>query len=190
MLEEIRRVILETLDLDRLVRITTEEMALVKEYIIRNAPVDSGTMRRHIASSVPEVRVEGFYLVGRLPAPPGLGTPYEAAPRGTIREFLRDFPQYRRREGGVPRNMAWIMLSREGKAELRRQRRAGRYGGETSYAVGRAPYFWVVAAHTLPGKTSAIKAGLSGRRGFMEGIEEAAAGLLAERVFRRYAEET
>lgn len=37
---------------------------------------------------------------------------------------------------------AWWLLSRKQKAALERERAAGRFGGETAKAVGKAPYFW------------------------------------------------
>lgn len=37
---------------------------------------------------------------------------------------------------------AWWLLSRKQKAALEQERVAGRFGGETAKAVGKAPYFW------------------------------------------------
>ena len=52
--------------------------------------------------------------------------------------------QFEARGGLAPaaREFAWWNLSYGNKAELQRQRLAGRFGGATAAGVGRAPYFW------------------------------------------------
>jgi len=82
----------------------------------------------------------------------GFGTHRDSAPRGTIRAFLDWYrgqnskPSNRMNSKGASRGaswaFAWWYLSVKEKAALLEERKAGRFGGETTYTVERSPYIW------------------------------------------------
>jgi len=122
------------------------------------APKDTGWMSS-TASEV-EKRRSG-YAVGPFDK---LGRPRSRAPKGTIRQFLEDYPQYayragrtksgkqrvRRRRRAFP--SAWHFLSSEAKTKLRDLRRAGMYGME-----GPSPRYWqAIQEMRVPGNGGAM----------------------------------
>lgn len=66
--------------------------------------------------------------------------PEDEAPKGTIREFLRDYPEYKAAKGVPYWHSPWWYLPAEGKRKLFQEREMGKYGGET----GKAPYWHVI----------------------------------------------
>ena len=107
------------------------------------APKDTGWMSSTASETV---KLRSGYGVGPFDK---LGRPRSRAPRGAIRQFLEDYPQYayrlgktksgkqrvRRRRRAFP--SAWHFLSSEAKIKLRDLRRAGMYGMD-----GPSPRYW------------------------------------------------
>lgn len=94
----------------------------------------------------------------------GLGNA-NRAPRGTIKQFLKDYPQYRlRRKQGqfFTRSEAWWMLSRAGKAKLQELRQQGLYGGGyQGIGSGKAAYFYPQEGSQADWADSAKGAGIT-----------------------------
>lgn len=94
----------------------------------------------------------------------GLGNA-NRAPRGTIKAFLKDFPQYRlRRKQGqfFSRSEAWWMLSHAGKAKLQELRQQGLYGGGyQGIGSGKAAYFYPQEGSQPEWGDSARRAGIT-----------------------------
>jgi hypothetical protein len=105
--------------------------------------------------------------------------PDDPAPKGTIKDFLRDHPQYKvkgkDRKAQRYWHAPWWFLPTEGKRKLWEMREQGMYGG----IPGKAPYWHVldkghgrrawVSAHNYVGKsTEQIRAFVESRvRSFM-----------------------
>lgn len=132
------------------------------------APRDTGWMAQSMATI--EKTRHGYGVSPYVK----IGAPSKSSPRGTIRAFLEDYPQYRDRtrvhtKTGKPRKRlrrkpfpsAWHFLPAEAKRKLAALRRAGLYGMH-----GPAPRYWqAVAEHRVPGMT--------GRMGGDDFLEEA-----------------
>ncbi len=123
----------------------------------------TGTLSKNIQYvSPPERSGSGWSVkVGK-----GVGNPKDAAPRGTIKAFLewyRGKTSKSRGRGNGSWAFAWWYLSSKEKEVLQQQREAGRFGGETTYAVERSPYIW---SHDMGN----AKANIRGRGFINEGI--------------------
>ena len=75
---------------------------------------------------------------------------------------------------------AWFYLSRFQKELLQAQRRAGRFGGETSIGVGKAPYFWVQEGSTPEGRIGASKANVKPTFFVRDGIQRSEGAIWRE----------
>lgn len=117
------------------------------------APRETGWM---VSAASEVVTTRSGYAVGPFDK---LGKPRTGAPRGTIRRFLEDYPEYaykmgktksgkqrvRRRRRAFPG--AWHFLSASAKRKLRDLRRAGAYGMD-----GPSPRYWqAVQEMRVPG---------------------------------------
>lgn len=135
----------------------------LKVNLQENAPTQTGTLIRNLGttSGVRET-AEGLRLgYGQRSA---IGPDDQGAPRGTIKAFLRDFPEFKRKWSRVKTaNRAWWALPQAGKEELQRQRQAGRYGGESGVGAKKSPYLYPQSG-AFPGwQRAAAKASISSR---------------------------
>jgi hypothetical protein len=121
------------------------------------APRDTGWL---IEAST-EINRAGGGKIGYTVGPfSKLGNPRSRAPKGTIKKFLEDYPQYayrmgktksvkqrvKRRRRAFP--SAWHFLSNEAKLKLRDLRRSGMYG-----MSGPSPRYWqAVQENRVPGQ--------------------------------------
>jgi len=116
------------------------------------APVQSSLLRDTIRDTVTPVSrgPGGSWLVGVGPYSE-MGDPRREAPRGTIKEFLQDYPQYYergwKRKVGWPPSQAWWILPYEGKRQLDWSRSAGMYGGAVDGKVIPAYWYLQEAGH-------------------------------------------
>jgi len=103
-------------------------------------------------------------VIAKIPDGYGVGGPVgpgevlpemEGASRGTIRDFLQEFPQYRTGLRGQGRERAWWMLPYAGKVKLKEERMNGRFGGFPP----RAPY-WLIAEYGSVAGISAVNTGV------------------------------
>ena len=156
--------------------------SLIRKNIVEQAPSSSGNLKRALLNA--QFRYEslgpGNFSI-RVTNRSRLGTDTDSAPRGTIAAFLDKYPQFRvkyrktKKPQGrdiygrytrrvferVPPAQAWWRLSAQAKAVLERERKRGRFGGESALAASRAPYFWVQSKKTGRALSSAAKAGLT-----------------------------
>jgi hypothetical protein len=108
------------------------------------APRDTGWMASRMAVIERTPRGYGVSPYTKI------GAPSKSSPRGTIRQFLEDYPQYRGRtkvftKAGKPRKRlrrkpfpnAWHFLSADAKRKLAALRRSGLYG-----MSGPSPRYW------------------------------------------------
>lgn len=114
--------------------------------ILENSPTLTGTLRRNITERTP-IRENKDGFVGGLGPRSSVGYEDRGAPRGTIRAFLRDFPQFRKKDRGkgdwFHPSEAWKELGPEGQRVLQEQREAGNYGGlNQGVAAGKSAYFF------------------------------------------------
>jgi len=118
------------------------------------APRDTGWM---VSTASETTKLGSGYAVGPFSK---LGNPRSRAPKGTIRQFLEDYPQYAYRAGKTKSGKqrvkrrrrafpsAWHFLSAEAKRKLRDLRRAGMYGMD-----GPSPRYWqAVQENRVPGR--------------------------------------
>lgn len=105
-----------------------------------HAPTDSETLQGILLDSRDEQRTpDGFWVgVGSYDA---LGAaPTDSAPRGTIEQFLQDYPRFRLPpRDRPPKHLAWWVLPNEAKVLLEQGRRRGEYGGIPT----KAPYWHI-----------------------------------------------
>ena len=146
------------------------------ENVLRHIRVDTDRMCSELAQTARQAlqaytpnRWKGYLYravstIAKIPDGYGVGGPVgpgqplpdpQAAPRGTIRDFLREYPEYRTGER-IPQGMAWWHLPKAGKVKLKEERMAGRFGGDPP----RAPY-WLIAEY---GSTAGITAVYTGVR--------------------------
>jgi hypothetical protein len=86
------------------------------------------------------------------------------APRNTIRDFLRDHPEFRRKRkrGRFTARQAWWILPPKAKQLLQQERMAGKYGGAyQGYASNKAAYFYQQEGSDPEWANSAKEAGIS-----------------------------
>lgn len=146
------------------------------------APRDTGWM---VTTASEVTKTNKGYAVGPFDK---LGRPRSRAPKGTIRRFLEDYPEYaykgkagqtkkRRKRRAFPG--AWHFLSAEAKRKLRDLRRAGAYGMD-----GPSPRYWqAIQELRVPGNGGAM-----GGRDFLTSAYQAAyilATLYEKNVFGR-----
>jgi len=95
-------------------------------------------------------KIPDGYGVGGPVGPGGPLPEPTSAPGGTIKEFLKAYPQFRI-GGNVPKNLAWWYLSREGKIKLKEERMGGKFGGKPP----NAPY-WLIAEYGSTAGVSSV----------------------------------
>lgn len=89
------------------------------------------------------------------------------APRGTIKAFLDDHPEYkmarnRARRGPFRPSQAWWILPQRAKDMLQRERQAGKYGGNyQGVASNRAAYLYPQSGERAEWRASAAAAGIT-----------------------------
>lgn len=139
-------------------------------YIANNTPEKSGQMSRNLrVQTGPRETAQGF--VAGLGPRSRVGNDRQPAPRGTIYQFLRDYPQFT--EGGTGNKVskaakgkhgfvwrgAWQSLSANAKRLLQEKREQGLYGGsQDGAATDKSPWFFVQEGSLPPWKESADKA--------------------------------
>lgn len=112
-----------------------------KNIIREQTPAKTATMVRNLTTATP-VREGSQGLSAGLGDRKLVGYESLGAPRGTIKAFLRDYPEFRTR-ARVPEDKAWSYLSAEGKAVLQLEREGGKYGGsDQGVGVGKSAYFF------------------------------------------------
>lgn len=126
-----------------------------------NAPSQTGTLVRNLGtSSGVHENQKGFTLgYGRRQ---NVGQSKIGAPRGTIRSFLRDYPEFRRNWSFVKAmGSPWKALPIEGRAKLQEERMNGSYGGSNQGAgVGMSAYLYPQEGTFDEWNRSAAKAGI------------------------------
>ena len=99
------------------------------------------------------------YAVGGPLGPDGMLLDPKPAPKHTIRDFLRENPEFYSGSKffgrAPPPHLAWRILSKEGKERLKEERMAGKFGGEPP----RAPY-WLIAEHGSASTFSSVDVGV------------------------------
>lgn len=130
---------------------------------------------------LPQILANSVYQIG--PNEWGVGSyddlgsaPEDPAPKGTIKDFLSDFPQYKSKDKKDRYwHAPWWFLPAAGKKKLMEMREQGRYGGEP----GKAPYWhvldvghgrraWVTGHHYVGKSTEQIRSLIDSRvRSFM-----------------------
>jgi hypothetical protein len=110
---------------------------------------------------------EAVSAVGEIPGGYGVGGPMggpdsllpekQAAPRGTIAEFLKDHGKQHPEwfVGSFPKNLAWWYLPQDAKELLRDERMGGKYGGRPR----TAPY-WLIAEFGAASSASSVDTGV------------------------------
>jgi len=131
-----------------------------------NSPSLTGTLRRNIIEKTPVRETSKGFTAGLGPRG-RVGFEDRGSPRGTIKAFLRDFPQFRKKQQGkgdwFPASDAWKELGPEGQRVLQQQREAGNYGGlDQGVGVGKSAYFFVQEGSFPDWRSSGLKASLSG----------------------------
>lgn len=134
--------------------------------IAYNTPSLTGTMRRNLTERTPIRETKDGFRAGLGPRD-SVGWENRGAPRGTIRAFLRDFPQFRKKGRGkgdwFHPSEAWKELGPEGQRVLQEQRMAGNYGGlNQGVGAGKSAYFFPQEGSFPDWKASGMKASLSG----------------------------
>jgi len=114
----------------------------LRSAVAAQVPVATGNMAQKLLRY--RVRRQGGTTWIYLGDASQLGNPGRA-PRGTIRAFLQDYPQYKLRgkKRRFQERQAWWMLSLPAKRKLQELRMAGQYGGGyQSIGSGKAAYFY------------------------------------------------
>ena len=132
----------------------------MKSLLQENAPSQTGNLVSNLtATSGIKENASGF-RVG-FGSRSRIGTSNTGAPRGTIKQFLDDYPEFKRNWSLVrSANRAWWALPAEAKALLQEERLAGNYGGINAIGVGKSPYLYPQEGSFSSWEASAGKAGV------------------------------
>lgn len=93
------------------------------------------------------------------------------APRGTIRQFLQDYPEFRRKNRGGDKSTAWRRLPPVARIILQEEREQGRYGGAEAAGVGKVPYFFPQDQSLAPWQQAGEDAAIPGKYELNDAIE-------------------
>lgn len=131
----------------------------MKVLLVTYAPSQTGTLVRNltISSGISENR--NGYSIGFGPKSK-IGVSNIGAPRDTITQFLKDFPQFRRNWSFVKtKSNAWWALPAEAREILQAEREAGNYGGiEQGVGKDMSAYLYQQEGTNSAWKDSARKA--------------------------------
>lgn len=101
----------------------------MKVLIQTYAPSQTGTLVRNLTTSSGISESQKGFRIGFGPRAK-IGVSNIGAPRGTIAQFLIDYPQFRRNWSFVrTKSNAWWALPIEGRELLQQEREIGNYGG-------------------------------------------------------------
>lgn len=132
-------------------------------------PVETGLLKDAVTEkSNIRKTVEGFeFGVGNADK---MGNP-NRAPRNTIKEFLSDFPEFKRKTG-VTSRYAWWALPPEAKKRLESARRQGLYGGGyQGHGSGKSAYGYQQEGSQPEWQQSAQAAGISPTHFIKNGLD-------------------
>ncbi len=139
----------------------------LRDQIIQRVPTATGNMAAKLLRIGPAKILGGrgeWKFSVSLGDQARLGNP-DRAPRGTIRAFLKDYPQYRRRgknSKSFQARQAWWLLSPAAKAKLQELRGSGLYGGGyQSIGSNKAAYFYQQEGSEPEWSASAEAAGIT-----------------------------
>lgn len=132
----------------------------MKALLQDNAPSQTGNLVGNLtATSGIKENTSGFRI--GFGSRSRIGISNIGAPRGTIKQFLDDYPQFKRNWSLVrSAARAWWALPAEGKELLQQERLAGNYGGIGAIGVGKSPYLYPQEGSFSSWEASAGKANI------------------------------